>query len=85
MHRHHIAHLDISLHNFLTDYNGRYACIDYELSRRIEKASAPRIVYFRGTEMPPEVERGRPSNPFMIDVWALGILILRACKVCELL
>ncbi|OAX44687.1 kinase-like protein [Rhizopogon vinicolor AM-OR11-026] len=81
MHRHHIAHLDISLHNFLTNYNGRYACIDYELSHRIDKASSPWILCSRGTEMPPEVERGRPSNPFMVDVWALGILILRACKL----
>lgn len=85
MHRHHIAHFDISLHNFLTNYHGRFACIDYELSRRIDKASSPQILCSRGTELPPEVERGPPKNPFMVDVWALGVLILRACKVCRLL
>ncbi|KAJ8589574.1 kinase-like protein [Rhizopogon salebrosus TDB-379] len=81
MHRHHIAHFDISLHNFLTNYHGRFACIDYELSRRIDKASSPQILCSRGTELPPEVERGPPKNPFMVDVWALGVLILRACKL----
>ncbi|KAG1756734.1 kinase-like domain-containing protein, partial [Suillus paluster] len=83
MHRHRIAHFDISLRNFLTDYNGRYACIDYELSHRIDEPSSPRILCSRGTEVPPEVERGRPSNPYMVDVWALGVLILRACKLAE--
>ena len=85
MHRHRIAHFDISLRNFLTDYNGRHACIDYEISRRIDEPSCPRILCPRATEIPPEAERGRPSNPFMVDVWALGILILKACKVCDLL
>lgn len=83
MHRHRIVHFDISLHNFLTDYNGRYACIDYELSRRIDEVSCPQILYSRGSEIPPEAEHGRPSNPFMIDVWALGVLIFRVCELAE--
>lgn len=120
MHRHHVAHLDISLHNFLTDYKGRYACIDYELSDRFEpecphlsadthsqnrlhteaniknnsdvqcdscsieggacQRSPPRILGVRGTEVPPELERGLPSDPFKVDIWALGMLIVRCCK-----
>ncbi|KAG2078284.1 hypothetical protein BDR04DRAFT_999915, partial [Suillus decipiens] len=83
MHRHRIAHFDIWLRNFLTDYNGRYACIDYELSRRIDEVSCPQILYSRGSEIPPEAEHGRPSNPFMIDVWALGVLIFRVCELAE--
>lgn len=83
MHRHRIAHCDISPRNFLTDYNGRYACIDYELSRRVDEVSCPRILYSRGSEIPPEAERGQLSNPFMIDVWALGVLIFRACELVE--
>ncbi|KAH7889665.1 kinase-like protein [Phlebopus sp. FC_14] len=84
MHRHNIVHLDISLHNFLTDYHGHCACIDYELSRRYDDKSTPRIHLARGTEIPPELERGQPSNPYMVDVWALAVLILKAYKIVGL-
>ncbi|TDL24785.1 hypothetical protein BD410DRAFT_61237 [Rickenella mellea] len=140
LHANYIAHLDISIHNLLTDDNGRYAYIDFECSRRfpppppssymyastasghhhsqssgrdvysrapsqtnsipnMSRASSsssnssmstsssrsnsgpPRIRGYRGTEVPPDVERGADSCPFAIDVWALGILILRACQM----
>ncbi|OBZ75149.1 Sperm motility kinase W, partial [Grifola frondosa] len=81
MHAHHIAHLDISLRNLLTDYKSHYACIDYELSRRYDGVSAPRIQCRRGTEVPPELERNEWSDPFKVDVWALGILMFRAMKL----
>jgi serine/threonine protein kinase len=81
MHSHHIAHLDISLRNLLTDYNFRYAYIDYERSRRFDCMNNPRLSGIRGTEMPPETERGEPCDPYKVDIWALGVLILRACKV----
>lgn len=81
MHRNCMVHLDISLHNFLTDYRGRCACIDYELSRRIDDLVGPGTYWPKGTEIPPELEHGQACNPYMVDVWALGILILRACKV----
>ncbi|KAG6332036.1 hypothetical protein ID866_7056 [Astraeus odoratus] len=80
MHRHHIVHLDISLYNFVTDYCGRYACIDYELSQRIDNEN-PRVFSSRGTEIPPELELGQSSNPYTVDIWALAMLILRACDV----
>ena len=81
MHRNHIVHLDISLHNFLTDYRGRCACIDYELSRRVDDLVALGFYWPKGTEVPPELEHGQACNPYMVNVWALAILILRACKV----
>ena len=84
MHSIHIAHLDISLRNVLTDYHGHYRYIDFELSRRYEDVSVgkePRITGGRGTEIPPELERGEDSDPFKVDVWALAILILRASQV----
>lgn len=85
MHSIHIAHLDISLRNVLTDYHGHYRYIDFELSRRYESLGGsgkePRISGCRGTEIPPELERGEQSDPFKVDVWALAVLILRACKV----
>lgn len=81
MHKHHFAHLDISLRNLLTDYKGHYAYIDFELSRRYIGISNPVIVGYRGTEIPPECEPGGVADPYKIDVWALAVLILRACKL----
>ncbi|KAH9901019.1 kinase-like domain-containing protein [Cubamyces lactineus] len=78
MHAHHVAHLDVSLRNILTDYKGHYACIDYELSTRFDSIACPRVCTPRGTEIPPELERGECSDPYKVDVYALGILILRA-------
>ncbi|CAK5277681.1 unnamed protein product [Mycena citricolor] len=83
MHRHRMAHLDISLRNLLTDYRGHYAYIDYELSRKFEALESPRICNFRTTEVPPECETSNGDCPdaFKADVWAMGILILRASKL----
>jgi len=83
MHKHHIAHLDISLTNLLTDYMGHYAYIDYEISRRFESTDpATHLVYdYRGTELPPESGRDTPIDPYKVDVWALAVLILRSCKL----
>ncbi|KAG6909689.1 hypothetical protein DXG01_015890 [Tephrocybe rancida] len=81
MHKHRIAHLDISLRNLLTDYNGHYAYIDFELSRRYTRMAKPVVYAYRGTEVPPECERGEPADAYKIDVWALAVLILRACQL----
>lgn len=80
MHRQRIAHLDISLYNFLTDHEGHYACIDYEQSRWYGSSLIVPQNY-RATEVPPELERGETSDAFKVDVWALGVFILRACQV----
>ncbi|EJD02290.1 kinase-like protein [Fomitiporia mediterranea MF3/22] len=82
MHAHGIVHLDVSLRNILTDFHGRYSYIDFELSRRYtDKSTPPRISGCKGTEVPPELERGEESDPFKVDVWALAVVILRACKL----
>ncbi|TFK42554.1 kinase-like domain-containing protein [Crucibulum laeve] len=81
LHKHNIAHLDISLRNLLSDYEGHYAYIDYEISRRFEIGSSPRLYGYRGTEVPPECEKGEFADPYKIDVWALAVLMLRACKL----
>lgn len=81
MHQHKMAHLDISLQNLLTDDRGHYAYIDYELSHCYDGIVLPRISEYRTTEVPPELEKGGCSDPYKVDVWALGILILRASKV----
>lgn len=65
----------------LTDFRGHYAYIDFELSRRFDGIPCPRICGYKGTEVPPECERGEPADPYKIDVWALAILMLRALQV----
>ncbi|KAI6150738.1 kinase-like domain-containing protein [Pisolithus tinctorius] len=79
LHRYCIVHFDISIYNFVTDYRGHYACIDYELSRRLD-IDGPQVISLRGTEIPPELERGEASDPYMVDIWALAMLILRSCE-----
>ncbi|KZT26367.1 hypothetical protein NEOLEDRAFT_1063544 [Neolentinus lepideus HHB14362 ss-1] len=81
LHRNHIAHLDISMRNLLTDNNGRYGYIDYELSRRFENVPNPVICGHRGTEVAPELENGECGDPYKADVWALGIFLLRGCEL----
>ncbi|KZT09443.1 uncharacterized protein LAESUDRAFT_741744 [Laetiporus sulphureus 93-53] len=81
MHAHHIAHLDISLRNMLTDNHTRYACIDFETSRRFDKASSPRVFRHHAAETPPEVETSDWCDPYKIDVYASGILMLRAANL----
>lgn len=85
MHSHFVAHLDVSLSNILMNCAGSYAYIDFELSRRFPSDAIPRIRYVRGTELPPESERGDDCCPFKVDIWALGVLILRASKASDLL
>ncbi|KAH9842617.1 kinase-like domain-containing protein [Rhodofomes roseus] len=80
MHAHRIAHLDISIRNTVTDNKMRYACIDFELSRRFDTTNA-RIRCLRATEVPPEVENGECSDPYKIDVWASGMFILKASQL----
>lgn len=102
MHMYRIAHLDISLRNLLSDNNGRYCFIDFEMSRRfglpnipshipnannrretksMSLPDSPRISGYRGTEIPPEVELGQETDPFKVDIWAFGVLILRLAEV----
>ncbi|KAI0780837.1 kinase-like domain-containing protein [Trametes elegans] len=81
MHAHRIAHLDVSLRNILTDYQGHYACIDYELSTRYDGVAHPRVCNPRGTEIPPDLERHEWCDPYKVDVYALGVLLLRAMEL----
>lgn len=67
---------------FWRRYKCHYASIDFELSRCYDGIRHPRIRSARGTEVPPELERGEWSDPFKVDIYALGVLILKACDVC---
>ena len=85
MHSHNIAHLDISMRNILTNHKGQYCYIDFETSKHFPRRShhgAPlRINRLRASEMPPEIERGEESDPFKVDIWQLGMLILNTSRV----
>lgn len=81
MHMHHIAHLDISPRNIVTDTCGHYAYIDYECSMRFDSTPEPRICRARIAEPPPEMERGEASDPYKVDVFGLGVMMLRTMKV----
>lgn len=83
MHQNRIVHLDISLRNLVTDFKGHYAYIDFELSRYYQDVPNPRIFGHEATEVPPECDSGKCCDPFKVDVWALGVLLLRTCKVME--
>ncbi|EJF65942.1 kinase-like domain-containing protein [Dichomitus squalens] len=80
MHAHNIVHLDLSSCNIVTDLMGRYACIDYESSMRFDGIQEPRIRPTRMAEPPPEMERGEASDPYKIDVYGLGMLVLRTME-----
>lgn len=82
MHAHHMAHLDISIRNLLTDYKAHYAYIDFETCRRFEDPY-PRIRGCRGTNLSPELERGEWTDPFKVDIWALAMLIHHASAVSD--
>lgn len=81
MHSHRMAHLDISIRNLLTDYKCHYAYIDFECCRRFDAIPNALVRGCRGTDLPPELERGEWSDPYKADVWSLAILILRSSKV----
>jgi len=99
MHTHHIAHLDISLRNLLSDNKGRFFYIDFEMSRYFppsppppfrskhhvahvcDAPRPPRVGKIRATEVPPELELGGESDPFKVDIFQLGMLIVNANKL----
>ncbi len=76
-----MAHLDISIRNLLTDYKSHYAYIDFETCRRFDDIASPRIYGCRGTNPSPELERGEWTDPYKVDVWSLGVMILQTCAV----
>ena len=79
MHAHRLAHLDLNVRNAVMD-GQRYACIDYETSRRFQE-DHPRVQGVRSCDPPPEVGRGECWDPYKADVWASGMLILRVSQV----
>ncbi|KAG9097625.1 hypothetical protein FS749_005865 [Ceratobasidium sp. UAMH 11750] len=83
------AHLDISCYNFLCNSRQKVALIDFETSHRTnpdpQNPTRPRLVYpRRTTETPPEFRTPgaytRRHCAYKLDIFALGVLILRFAK-----
>ncbi|KDN49014.1 hypothetical protein RSAG8_02367, partial [Rhizoctonia solani AG-8 WAC10335] len=90
-----IAHLDISCHNFLCNSHKQVAVIDFEASRcfnetppthpRCQTRSHSHSIYpHRTTEIPPEFRtedaHQRRHCAYKLDIFALGVLVLRFAK-----
>ncbi|KAG9123689.1 hypothetical protein FRC07_014252, partial [Ceratobasidium sp. 392] len=91
-----LAHLDISCYNFLCNSRRRVALIDFDMSLRThpnlqtsserkQQSSRSHLVYpRRTTETPPEFRTSdahtRLHCAYKLDVFALGVLILRFAK-----
>ncbi|CAE7057416.1 unnamed protein product [Rhizoctonia solani] len=90
-----IAHLDISCYNFLCNSDKQIAVIDFESSRCFNETATPRsgchtrshshsIYPHRTTEIPPEFRTEgayqRRHCAYKLDIFALGVLVLRFAK-----
>lgn len=87
-----VAHLDISCYNFLCNPDKKVAVIDFEQSRHFDDhprsrhtRSHPHSVYpHRTTEIPPEFRTDdahkRKHCAYKLDIFALGVLVLRFAK-----
>lgn len=76
MHQKGIAHCDIKLSNILLDQFGRVKICDFGLSHLISKSKTLKCdKSVRGTMnyMSPEILLGIDYDPFMADVWAVGV------------
>ncbi|CUA68079.1 hypothetical protein RSOLAG22IIIB_03317 [Rhizoctonia solani] len=88
-----IAHLDISCYNFLCNAHKQVTIIDFEASRCFNETTSSecqtgshshRIYPHRTTEIPPEFRtegaHQRRHCAYKLDIFALGVLILRFAK-----
>lgn len=77
IHSHHVAHLDISLENFVIDAHGAVRLIDFGLA--VSTIGQPLCVGTRGKPnyMAPEVVRAPCTfDPLKADVYSLGMCLL---------
>lgn len=87
LHRHGVAHRDLSLENVLLDSSGRCVLIDLGMCLRLpvscDPADADRRVlvasqgvYGKRNYIAPEILEGsKPFDAIKVDVWALGIML----------
>lgn len=70
-----IAHCDIKPANFLIDSYGRIKICDFGLSKIVYLDATSKI--YSGTKMfmPPEIVNKREHDPFVADIWSLGVTL----------
>ena len=72
-HQQRIAHRDIKPANILIDKYGRIKLADFGLAQDIVGDEKSRMIVGSRAYMPPEMFQRKPSNPFLSDIWALGV------------
>lgn len=72
-HQHQIAHLDIKPCNILIDSNNRIKICDFGLSKVVQEGEKLECVSGSLPFMAPEMIGKEPYNPYLADIWSLGI------------
>ncbi|OHT14567.1 CAMK family protein kinase [Tritrichomonas foetus] len=75
-HGHNVAHRDIKPANILIDSYERLKLADFGLSMKFD-ANDDKLLSFAGSRayMAPEVVSRIPNDPFLADIWSLGITL----------
>ena len=74
---HHMAHRDIKTDNVLFDDNDNAKLSDFGFAREFNLEEGELCTTYCGT-LPyyaPEVLAKRPYNPFLFDVWSMGVML----------
>ena len=74
---HHMAHRDIKLDNVLFDASDNAKLSDFGFAREWGGKSDTLAKTFCGTEpyYAPEIVARQPYNPFLYDVWSMGVML----------
>ena len=77
LHKNHIAHRDIKLENIIINQNHYIKLIDFGFG--VYNPSDELQSFFCGTPnyMPPEIFMKIKYNPFLSDLWSLGVLLYK--------